>query len=182
MKLTTAKQAVAVASETLEAFGGAGYVEDTGLPLLLRDAQVLPIWEGTTNVLSLDALRVLGSDGRAFQTLQALVKSCLEPVSESRLAEAARVARLSLEHAESWLAHARKEGQPTLEAGARNFALTLGRTLALSLLIKQAHWSQEHEADMRPTAAARRFAALGVDLLIARDLEDTRVLLDATPS
>ncbi len=56
-KLFTAKQAVAVASEGLEAFGGAGYVEDTGLPVLLRDAQVLPIWEGTTNVLSLDTLR-----------------------------------------------------------------------------------------------------------------------------
>ncbi|MEM7678880.1 MAG: acyl-CoA dehydrogenase family protein, partial [Myxococcota bacterium] len=58
-KLTTAKQAVSVASETLEAFGGAGYIEDTGLPVLLRDAQVLPIWEGTTNVLSLDTLRAL---------------------------------------------------------------------------------------------------------------------------
>ena len=55
-KLTTARQAVAGASETLEAFGGAGYVEDTGLPELLRDAQVLSIWEGTTNVLALDAL------------------------------------------------------------------------------------------------------------------------------
>ena len=55
-KLLTAKQAVAVVSECIEAFGGAGYVEDTGLPALLRDAQVLPIWEGTTNVLALDAL------------------------------------------------------------------------------------------------------------------------------
>ena len=34
-------------------------MEDTGLPRLLRDAQVLPIWEGTTNVLALDGLRVL---------------------------------------------------------------------------------------------------------------------------
>src|SRR2546421_8615685 len=59
MKLTTGKQAVVIASEVLEAFGGAGYVEDTGLPQLLRDAQVLPIWEGTTNVLSLDTLRAL---------------------------------------------------------------------------------------------------------------------------
>src|SRR6185369_3162827 len=58
-KLTTARQAVAGASETLEAFGGAGYVEDTGLPELLRDAQVLSIWEGTTNVLALDALRAI---------------------------------------------------------------------------------------------------------------------------
>jgi acyl-CoA dehydrogenase len=181
MKLTTAKQAVTVASETLEAFGGAGYVEDTGLPLLLRDAQVLPIWEGTTNVLSLDAMRVLGSDGRAFQTFRAEVERCLEPAAgESRLAEAARVARLSLEHAASWLAHARKEGQPALEAGARSFALTLGRTMELAQLVKHAHWSQESEADPRPTAAARRFAAAGVDLLIARDAEDTRLLFDAS--
>src|ERR1700693_5361469 len=58
-KLYTAKQAIAVASEVLEAFGGAGYVEDTGIPRLLRDAQVLSIWEGTTNILSLDALRAM---------------------------------------------------------------------------------------------------------------------------
>src|SRR5918993_2425543 len=62
-KLLTAKQAVAVVSECIEAFGGAGYVEDTGIPMLLRDAQVLPIWEGTTNVLALDALRAIDSAG-----------------------------------------------------------------------------------------------------------------------
>src|SRR6266566_1450366 len=62
-KLYTAKQAIAVASEALEAFGGAGYVEDTGIPRLLRDAQVLSIWEGTTNILSLDALRAMQRDG-----------------------------------------------------------------------------------------------------------------------
>src|SRR6202034_2554530 len=56
-KLSTAKQAIAVSSEVLECFGGAGYVEDTGIPQLLRDCQVLSIWEGTTNVLSLDVLR-----------------------------------------------------------------------------------------------------------------------------
>jgi alkylation response protein AidB-like acyl-CoA dehydrogenase len=60
MKLTTAKQAVMVTSEVLESFGGAGYIEDTGLPVLLRDSQVLPIWEGTTNVLALDTFRALG--------------------------------------------------------------------------------------------------------------------------
>lgn len=65
VKLYTAKQAVAGASEVVEAFGGAGYMEDTGIARLLRDAQVLPIWEGTTNVLSLDALRVVGKPGVA---------------------------------------------------------------------------------------------------------------------
>ncbi len=39
-KMYTAKQAVAVISEGLECFGGQGYIEDTGLPSMLRDAQV----------------------------------------------------------------------------------------------------------------------------------------------
>jgi alkylation response protein AidB-like acyl-CoA dehydrogenase len=62
-KLYTARQAVAVASEAIECFGGQGYMEDTGIPRLLRDAQVLPIWEGTTSVLALDGLRVMRKPG-----------------------------------------------------------------------------------------------------------------------
>uniref|UniRef100_UPI00066FF318 acyl-CoA dehydrogenase family protein n=1 Tax=Frateuria defendens TaxID=2219559 RepID=UPI00066FF318 len=62
-KLWTARLAVRLCSEALECFGGAGYIEDTGLPQLLRDAQVYPIWEGTTNVLALDHLRALAGQG-----------------------------------------------------------------------------------------------------------------------
>jgi alkylation response protein AidB-like acyl-CoA dehydrogenase len=58
-KLYTAKQAVQYASEHIEMFGGLGYLEDSGIPAMLRDAQVLTIWEGTTNVLSLDMLRAI---------------------------------------------------------------------------------------------------------------------------
>jgi len=87
-KLYTAKRAVAAASEAIEAFGGQGYMEDTGLPRLLRDAQVLPIWEGTTNVLSLDALRVLGKPGIAEAYLAELER--LEAPSRGRLASAIR--------------------------------------------------------------------------------------------
>ncbi|HNS27341.1 MAG TPA: acyl-CoA dehydrogenase family protein, partial [Steroidobacteraceae bacterium] len=47
-KAVTGRQAVAAASETLEAFGGAGYLEDTLLPALLRDAQVVPSQIGRT--------------------------------------------------------------------------------------------------------------------------------------
>ena len=61
--VSRSRQAVQAASEAIECFGGAGYMEDTGLARLLRDAQVLPIWEGTTNVLSLDVTRLLGKSG-----------------------------------------------------------------------------------------------------------------------
>lgn len=63
LKLLTGKQVVQVLSEVMESFGGAGYIEDTGIPQLVRDAHVLPIWEGTTNVLSLDSLHVLLKSG-----------------------------------------------------------------------------------------------------------------------
>src|SRR6185295_6593910 len=86
MKLTTGKQAVMVASEVLESFGGAGYVEDTGLPVLLRDSQVLPIWEGTTNVLALDTLRALTTDdtdpSHGLKRVDAAVKQILEGVGD----------------------------------------------------------------------------------------------------
>ncbi len=58
-KANTAKQAVWSVSESMEAIGANAYVEWSPLPRLLRDAQVLPIWEGTTNILSLDLLRVI---------------------------------------------------------------------------------------------------------------------------
>lgn len=58
-KMFTARSSITVASEAIEGFGGAGYVEDSGMPVHLRDSQVFSIWEGATNVLSLDLLRVV---------------------------------------------------------------------------------------------------------------------------
>jgi len=145
MKLTTGKQAVAVASEVLESFGGAGYVEDTGLPVLLRDSQVLPIWEGTTNVLALDTLRALNDD--SFRAYDAAVTK-LSGVAPSALA-----------HARNW--YSRISDRSVLEAGARRFALTLGRTMELALMIDHANATH----DSHTIANARRFAASGVDLI-----------------
>jgi len=56
-KAISAKLSVFCASESMELIGGNAYIEDTILPKLLRDAQVLPIWEGTTNILTLESLR-----------------------------------------------------------------------------------------------------------------------------
>jgi acyl-CoA dehydrogenase len=63
VKAVTGKLAVPCVSEAMELIGGNGYIEDSPMPRLLRDAQVLPIWEGTTNILVLDALRVMHKEG-----------------------------------------------------------------------------------------------------------------------
>ncbi|MGE5181439.1 MAG: acyl-CoA dehydrogenase, partial [Acidobacteriota bacterium] len=65
-----------------------------------------------------------------------------------------------------------------LEAGARRFALTLGRSLELALLCAHAQWALDHQhaAAPRLVAAARRFALNGVDLVADANLADTRLL------
>lgn len=174
-KLITAKQAVAVLSEAIECLGGAGYVEDTGLPQLLRDAQVLPIWEGTTNVLALDALRALrDTTGMALLQREAgyIQQGVREPALLRHTAQVERV----LEQAAEWLAAATNAGVPAAEAGARRFALTLGRAFELALLLRHAQWTLDHEQDARGTAAARRFAGQGVNVLGDMNRDDASIL------
>jgi acyl-CoA dehydrogenase len=173
-KLTTARQSVAVASEIVEAFGGAGYVEDTGIPALLRDSQVLTIWEGTTNVLSLDTLRALESAG-GIDPLIREVARCASEVRHDSLARPVQAAIRAIEHAAGWLREASRAGRPEMEAGARRFALTLGRTLETVLLASHAQWALDH-GDPRPAAAARRLAANGIDQITIADAEDARLL------
>lgn len=178
-KLTTARQAVSCASEVLEAFGGAGYVEDTGLPMLLRDSQVLPIWEGTTNVLALDTLRALGEATAGWGALACHVARCRAALREPRLAAAGQAAHVALEHAQAWLQAAQQAGGPVLELGARRFALTVGRALELALLAEHAQWCLDHAQDARPRAAAARLARSQIDLIVDdMDADDARLLIE----
>jgi len=173
-KLTTGKQAVAVASEAIESCGGAGYIEDTGLPRILADAQVLPIWEGTTNVLSLDTLRALGKGG-ALEAVVGEVESNVAAAKDPGLAKPAETARAAVKHAVAWVTEAMSQPE-RLEAGARRFALTLGRSLELALLTNQAQWCLDNGFGGRTAAAARRFVYSGVDSISDAAHDDAKQL------
>jgi alkylation response protein AidB-like acyl-CoA dehydrogenase len=183
-KLTTGKQAVAVVTEAIEAFGGAGYVEDTGLPQLLRDTHVLPIWEGTTNVLSLDALRAIAR-GEALAAFVDEVKALAATARDPRLVRAGGAAREAATQAAQWVMETSARDALALEAGARRFALTLGRAMELALMVRHAQWSLDHERDGRAAAAALRFARAGVDLLERADdvsaRDESAALANDTP-
>ena len=154
-KLYTAKQAVAVASEALESFGGAGYIEDTGLPRLLRDAQVLPIWEGTTNVLSLDVLRALEKTSGLTSVLDD-ARQRLAGVRSGTLASAVGRVRDAFQRIEAFADRAAQEGRAFAEVRARSFAYAIARTMAGLLLLEHADWSiAAGESTAAVTAATR---------------------------
>ncbi|HEU5266718.1 MAG TPA: acyl-CoA dehydrogenase family protein [Jatrophihabitans sp.] len=61
------KRLAAHTVEALECLGGNGYVEESGLPRLYREAPLVSIWEGSGNVAALDALRVLAREPAAVE-------------------------------------------------------------------------------------------------------------------
>ncbi len=73
-KLMLGKWAVLFMSDAMEAMGGVGYLEDTEFPQLLRDAQVLPIWEGTTSMMLHDIMRAQQKE----QAIEVLLRSLCE--------------------------------------------------------------------------------------------------------
>ncbi|MFE3516446.1 acyl-CoA dehydrogenase family protein [Streptomyces sp. NPDC059166] len=65
-KYWVTKRCAAVVGEALECLGGNGYVEESGMPRLLREAPLNSLWEGSGNVQALDVLRALRREPAAF--------------------------------------------------------------------------------------------------------------------
>ena len=68
-KYLVCKRAPAVVAEALECLGGNGFVEDSGMPRLYREAPLNSIWEGSGNVTALDVLRAVS---RAPESVEAI--------------------------------------------------------------------------------------------------------------
>ena len=73
-KYWACKRAPNHAFEALECLGGNGYVEESGMPRLYREAPLASIWEGSGNVISLDVLRALTRSPRSLEVFLAEVE------------------------------------------------------------------------------------------------------------
>jgi alkylation response protein AidB-like acyl-CoA dehydrogenase len=153
------KLGVRIASEAVEAFGGIGYLEDSGIPLLLRDAQVFPIWEGSGNVQALDFLRAL--DKLGIDALVEAVDAWTEAADGAVTDRDAEAIHGAIRHADTWLRdHAHEAG--ARQAGALRLTTTCARSVAGALLARHAAWAQR-ENDSAPAVSLRRFCAHGLD-------------------
>jgi acyl-CoA dehydrogenase len=127
VKAVTGKLAVPCVSEAMELIGGNGYIEESPMPRLLRDAQVLPIWEGTTNILVLDALRVMHKEG----TQELLLSRIRQQFPREADALAYTFASLDEHDARCWIDR-------------------LARLLELTLLIEAGHGEYADRLTNRP--------------------------------
>lgn len=85
MKYRTGEAAKEAAHQAIETHGGNGYIEEYVTPRLLRDAQVLSVWEGPANILALDLIRVMKKyKGHEvfFRIMEHEIESLTHPLSE----------------------------------------------------------------------------------------------------
>jgi putative acyl-CoA dehydrogenase len=123
-KFWSCKRAPNHAFESLECLGGAGYVEESGMPRLYREAPLASIWEGSGNVMSLDVLRVLT---RAPRSLEVFLHE-VEQASGANAQLDAGVARLKHQFSDP----------ATLEQRARRVVEGMALCLQGSLLVRNA--------------------------------------------
>jgi putative acyl-CoA dehydrogenase len=123
-KFWTCKRAPNHAFESLECLGGAGYVEESGMPRLYREAPLASIWEGSGNVMSLDVLRALTRAPRSLEVF-------FDEVQQAHGANA---------HLDTSVAKLKQQfsDPATLEARARRVVESMALCLQGSLLVRSA--------------------------------------------
>jgi putative acyl-CoA dehydrogenase len=123
-KYWVCKRAPSHAVEALECLGGNGYVEESGMPRLYREAPLMSIWEGSGNVAALDTLRAIAKQPESLDAFLDEVE--LAAGSDSRLDDA--------------VAHVRKEltSAEDIEYRARRVVERLALVFQGSLLVRHA--------------------------------------------
>ncbi len=123
-KYWVCKRGPAVAAEALECLGGNGYVEESGMPRLYREAPLNSIWEGSGNVIALDVLRAVAREPASLEAYFAEVDRARG--ADPRLDDAVLGLRAGL-------------GDPTdLEVRARRLVERMALVLQGSLLVRHA--------------------------------------------
>ena len=116
------KRMTPVAAEAMECLGGNGYVEEGPLARLYREAPLNGIWEGSANVICLDALRAIARSGNALAVLMGEIGSAPDPRIQGLAATAARMLA---------------DGAAT-EKSARSIVEALARCMQASLMKRHA--------------------------------------------
>jgi putative acyl-CoA dehydrogenase len=119
-KYWVCKRTPTLVGEALECLGGNGYVEESGLPRLYREAPLNSIWEGSGNVNALDVLRALAREPASVEAFFAEVS--LASGADPRLDAAVDRARKGVAEAD--------------EAGARRLVESMALVLQGSLLVR----------------------------------------------
>jgi acyl-CoA dehydrogenase len=153
-KYLTAEYAITAARAALELIGGNGYTSDYPVARLLRDAQVLTVWEGPANMQALELQRLLAPRYRGWEQYQSRMQGILEklPEAQSKLQEAMQSRLKGDAEAVAVTMH----DEPSAHCYARKLLHRLSQSLAFALMCETAGQAQPG-GDLLPAHSAWRY-------------------------
>jgi len=155
-KYKTADICVDLVADAMEVRGGDGYVAEQVTERLFRDAQVLPIWEGTANVLSLDVLRALERVD-AHEALLPFVRERLDSVTHPLLGDSAALVEERFEELQTALVTLATRDEGYAQYHAKRLADLIYDVVAGTVLLEEAQWAIDERGDARKALVAGWF-------------------------
>ena len=146
---------MSTASYAMEVLGGNGYVREHTTERLLRDAQVLPIWEGPSNVLALDTLRALNRED-AHEALVPYVQELLDGLAHPALEDPAESVEAAFHELQTALATLATEDGDYTQYHAKRLADLIFDVVSGALLLSEAQ-DRLDAGEGREALVARRF-------------------------
>ncbi len=142
-KWKSAEDAVYLVRECMELMGGNGYIEDFVMPKLFRDVNVLPIWEGSGNIIVLDMLRA----ARKSDGFEIVIKNIREASGKAESHGSLINERLE-KLLSVWNTLQDSSDRDTVESSAKPLFKELIRLYQMSLIIEE--MDAANEAWMKP--------------------------------
>ena len=135
-KYLTAEYAIAATRAALELIGGNGYTSDYPMARLLRDAQVLTVWEGPANIQALELLRLLGPRYRGWEQYRSRLQNVCSKIPEE-LGKLREGLAIRIRGDEEAVAITLRDGE-SAQRHARKLLHRLSQSLAFALLCEAA--------------------------------------------
>jgi len=153
-KYQTAEDANVLARAAIELIGGNAYTYDYVTPRLLRDAQVLTVWEGPANIQALEVLRMIGNRAPGFEAMAERVAAAVGSAPAS-LADVAQRLGSALQDCRDAVAHVQTDATEA-QRHAHRLMVLLSDTLGGALLREEAMRDLE-QGDARKALVLRLF-------------------------
>jgi len=178
-KYRCARMTVDATTYAMEIRGGDGYVEEQVHPQMVRDAHVSPIWEGPSNVMALDVLRSMLTEG-SHDALLSDLRERLDAIDDPRLADTAATVAEELDGLAEAFAAIGTAGQEGAQLAAKELADYVFDVTAGVLLLERAGRRLDEADDAREALVAEWFVGEHLETVDARGIpEDDRLPVEA---
>lgn len=131
-KWISAENSVYIVRECMELMGGNGYIEDFVIPKLLRDVNVLPIWEGSGNIIVLDMLRASQKLGGLYIVIEKIREAAAESETYGDAMDHQLKALIKV-----WQELEREDDRETVEATAKPLFRKFIHLFQMALMIEE---------------------------------------------